>query len=114
MPAGQDGDGVHATADWTTDHRFEVIVGVPAFRDAASTCAASAGLPMSAEQFLAVTAAAFPVIGFDRAIIPGQLYDLGKSKQTIADLFADLFSLPESATIALGVPAILTAHDDNS
>jgi hypothetical protein len=48
------------------------------------------------------------------AKIPGQLYDWGKSKQTIAALFADILALPESNLAAAGVPAALTARSDNS
>ena len=206
MSAGQDGDGVEAAADWTDEHRFAVILEVPALRDAVATCAAATKLPMSAEQFLAI-AAAIPLRGFsalpqsaargrafalkrgwhtgksreeqipgpvglviatvlcsmayhgqsvrsveqrengctliaeipsdfktfggilqvsiergdDRrtivqatAKIPGQLYDWGKSNQTIAALFADILSLPESKMAAAGVPAALTARNDNS
>ena len=207
MPAGQNEDGVGRAAHWTDDPRFEVIVDVPVFRDAVSTCAANAPrLPMSAEQFLAVAAAVIPIRGFSRlpqsarrgrafalkrglhtgksrddqmpapvglaiatvlcsmayhgqrvksveqgengctlvgeipsdrktfggelrisierldnrratvqatANIPGQLYDWGKSKQTLAALFADILALPESEMAATGVAAILTAQDDS-
>jgi hypothetical protein len=47
------------------------------------------------------------------ANIPGQLYDWGKSKQTLAALFADILALPESGMAAAGVVAILTAQGDN-
>ena len=46
------------------------------------------------------------------ADIPGQLYDWGKSRQTLAALFADVLALPESEMAATGVAAILTAQDD--
>lgn len=39
------------------------------------------------------------------AEIPGQLYDYGKSKQTLADLFADVLALPGSKTLGTGITA---------
>ncbi|MDT0467234.1 hypothetical protein [Streptomyces gibsoniae] len=40
------------------------------------------------------------------AEIPGQLYDYGKSKQTLADLFADVLALPGSRTLGTGITAV--------
>lgn len=40
-----------------------------------------------------------------KAEIPGQLYDWGKSKQTLADLFADVLALPSSRTLGPGIAA---------
>lgn len=39
------------------------------------------------------------------ARIPGQLYDWGKSKQTLTDLFADVLALPNSKVRAIGITA---------
>jgi hypothetical protein len=201
MSSAQDGNGVDAGADWSGDHRFEVVIGIPVVRAAISGCAARAGVPMSAEEFLARAAAVVPAFGramnrgaiggralalsrgwgtgtsrdaeipapigrviacvlcsmafhaqavqaveqredgctltagipsdrktfggvlrvsVDRgdggtttvraqAQIPGQLYDWGKSKQTLAALFADLLALPSSGTRGIGIAATPTA-----
>lgn len=37
------------------------------------------------------------------AQIPGQLYDWGKSKQTLAALFADVLALPGAKTLGIGI-----------
>lgn len=198
MSAVHDGDGVDASPDWADEYRFEVIIGIPVVRKAVSSCAAHARIPMSAEEFLAKAAVAFPALGgamhrgaatrgrtwalkrgwrtgtsrvaeipapvgrtiasvlcsmafhgqvvrsveqwedgctliaeipsdrktfggvlhvhIDRsahrsttlhagAEIPGQLYDWGKSKQTLADLFADVLALPNSKTLGTGIAA---------
>jgi hypothetical protein len=38
-----------------------------------------------------------------KAEIPGQLYDWGKSRQTLAALFADILALPGSRTLGTGI-----------
>ncbi|HEV2637952.1 MAG TPA: hypothetical protein VGX23_22570 [Actinocrinis sp.] len=43
------------------------------------------------------------------AEIPGQLYDWGKSKKSVADLFAAVLALPGAASAGSGNPAILGA-----
>ncbi|MGW1809818.1 hypothetical protein [Streptomyces sp. NPDC002078] len=184
MSAEQDGNGADAAADWADEHRFEVIIGVPVVRQAISSCAAHAQVPMSAEEFLARAAVVFPALGrairsgsaargraralkrgwrtgrsqetgipapigrviasvlcsmayhgqavhsveqreggctpgvlqvdidggddrtttvHAKAEIPGQLYDWGKSRQTLAALFADILALPGSRTLGTGI-----------
>jgi hypothetical protein len=39
------------------------------------------------------------------AQIPGQLFDWGKSKQTLAALFADVLALPGAKTLGIGIEA---------
>jgi hypothetical protein len=43
------------------------------------------------------------------AQIPGQLFDWGKSKQTLAALFADVLALPGAKTLGIGIGAMPTA-----
>lgn len=45
------------------------------------------------------------------AEIPGQLYDWGKSKQTVADLFADVLAFPNGRTLGSGIPAARPAPE---
>jgi hypothetical protein len=205
MSARQDEQGTGAGADWSHEHRFEVLVGVPEVKAAIERCAAQARVPMSAEEFLAKATMVLPngaairrggargralalrwglrtgksqeteinapvgrviacvlcsmvyhaqvvrsveqredgctliaeipsdvktyggvlqvSIGRGRpgsttvhatAQIPGQLYDWGKSKQTLEALFADVLAMPGAKTLGIGIGATSTATDQAS
>jgi hypothetical protein len=60
MSAGRDGHRAGAGADWSAEHRFEVITTVPAVSSAISSCAAHAPTRMSAEEFLARATVGLP------------------------------------------------------
>ena len=60
MSARQDEQGTGAGADWSHEHRFEVLVSVPEVKAAIERCAAQARVPMSAEEFLAKATMVLP------------------------------------------------------
>jgi len=59
-----------AGADWSDEHRFAVIVGIPTVRDAVGQRMAQARAPMSAEEFLARVGSVLP--NLDGALQRGQ------------------------------------------
>jgi hypothetical protein len=64
------GEGDEAATDWSEEHRFEVVVAVPAVRISVADCMSRARAPMSADEFLSGFATDLPRT-FERAFRRG-------------------------------------------
>ncbi|MFF4078805.1 hypothetical protein ACFYZN_05305 [Streptomyces sp. NPDC001777] len=62
-PMEPDTGGTGPGDGWPDEHRYEVLVRVPAVRDAITASASRTRLPMSAEEFLSRAASAVPLVG---------------------------------------------------
>ncbi|MFJ2899412.1 hypothetical protein ACIO87_31615 [Streptomyces sp. NPDC087218] len=62
-PMEPDTGGTGPGDGWPDEHRYEVLVRVPAVRDAITASASRTQLPMSAEEFLSRAASAVPLVG---------------------------------------------------